>query len=138
MSAYILDRKHFVAIAKFIDVHSDKQAARTIHVYHPDLAATSYRIQAGEAATLLLLGNMESVAYRYKEMLADFAPITDREWYRTAALEPVQMFGVLRSLQYQSCEVADYEKTVAYAILIQVLWLAGAAAAELAGAEAWA
>lgn len=136
MSAYVLDRKNFIAIARFIRQYGEPR--RGIHVYRPEFAATSHYVNAIDAANLLFLGNLESVSHRYQELMEDFSPITDNDLRGYERPLPMDMFGILRSLQYQSCERDDYNDSAAYQILISVLWLAGEKAAELAGAESWA
>ena len=146
MSAYVLDRECFVAIAKFIAKNAEAGpiGAHWLWVYHPDAAALpsahSYYITACEAANALLIGNLESVSHRYGEPLDTVPVITaaDLRADRGKCPAATDMFGILRSLRYQSCERDDYEASLAHAVLISVLWLAGATAAEDAGAEAWA
>lgn len=144
MSAYVLQRESFVAIAMFIArcAESGPIGDRWIHVCHPDvqaLKAGGYYLTAAEAVNILIEGNGESVGYRYNELPTLLPPITQRDLFPGAAVpRGVEMFGILRSLQYQSCEKPDYRESAAYAVLISVLWLAGNKAAEQAGAETWA
>lgn len=146
MSAYVLDRCHFVTIAKFIARRADAgpTGSAWMHVFHPEALALrgahDYYITAIEAANALLIGNLESVSHRYSEQLETVSVITAKDLSADRGKFPdaTDMFGILRSLKYQSCERDDYPASLAHAVLIEVLWLAGKVAAEHAGAEAWA
>lgn len=144
MSAYVLQREKFVAIAMFIARCADSGPIgdRWLHVCHPDVQAMKaggYYLTAAEAVNILIEGNGESVGYRYNELPTLLPPITSKDLFPGGKVpQGVEMFGILRSLQYQSCEKDDYRESAAYAVLIAVLWLAAAKAAAQAGAEEWA
>ena len=144
MSAYVLDRENFVKIAGFLAMHGESGPIgnRWLHVCHPDVQALKnggYYLTAAEAVNILIMGNIESVAYRYNAALDVMQLISDRDLFpRGFVPNAVDLFGILRSLQYQSCERDDYQQSVAYAVLIQVLWRAAKVAADQANAPAWA
>lgn len=142
MSAYVLPRSSFVEIARFINAHTSGRNDRGLHVYHPEVATlkgpNNYYLSAIEATNILLVENLESVAYRYSCELEDVKVITSRDIGAGRSPRAVDMFGPLRSLQYQSCDRDTYEQSVAKAVLISVLWLAGETAAKDAGAREWA
>jgi hypothetical protein len=89
MSAFICSDKHISAIVNHFDFIEDKQAM----------------------GQFLLDANVESVNYRYSrdtklEFELEETTNTDEEVYT-----------LIRSLNYQSCEVEDYEETAMYKIL---------------------
>lgn len=136
MSAYVLDRTHFLALACFAAKHAGREG---LWVYHPDTRALNgnYYLTPKQVGNTLMLGNLESVAGRYKEQLDPMAPLHDREVQPAKAPAAVALFGVLRSLKYQSCEPDDYATSLAYATLLALLWKAAEVAAAEAGAPAW-
>jgi hypothetical protein len=141
MSAYVLDRKHFITIAKFVRAHGDGGGDRNLWVFHPEIRAIKGQdadyLGALEVANILLLANLESVAHRYSTLLDSELPIREQELYGPPP-KAVELFGILRSLRYQSCERDDYNDSLAYAVLIAVLWKAGEVAAKQANADEWA
>lgn len=144
MSAYVMKREKFVQVANFVRIHGEGGPIgdRWLHVFHPETQAltgrTDYYVDAAKVANTLLLGNLESVAARYNNMLEPERFITERDLGpHNKTPQGVDMFGILRCMRYQSCEVDKYEDTLAHAMLLAVLWVAGSVAAEQAGAEAW-
>lgn len=137
MSAYVLDRSNFVTLACFAAKHAGREG---LWVHHPDTHALngSYYLTPLQVGNVLMMGNLESVAGRYKEQLADMPPLREREVQPGKAPEAVELFGILRSLDYQSCEPADYETSHARATILALLWKAAAVAAEEAGVPDWA
>ena len=138
MSAYVLARSNFITIARFAQRYCNTPHGQGLHVYHPGNADPNNRIAPLDVANTLLNANLMSVAYRYKEDPENVPPIRAAEVGPHGAPKPVDMIGILRSLQYQSCERDAYNESLGNATLIALLWKVATVIAEEAGAETWA
>ena len=137
MSAYVVDRHHYAAIARLL--HSICEP-RGLYVYHPDAQALGgdYFLTPDEVANVLLTCNVASVAARYSEDPVKVKPIRTGDWFGKPVPRAIDMLGPLRSIRYQSCEVDGYTKSLAHAALHECLWAFSRKAAEEAGAPTWA
>ena len=138
MSAYVVDRHHYAAIARLL--HSICEP-RGLFVYHPDtlvLGDNGCFLTPEEVANVLLACNVSSVAARYSEDPVKVKPIRAGDLFGKPVPRAIDMLGPLRSIRYQSCEVDGYTKSLAHAALLECLWAFSRKAAEEAGAPTWA
>lgn len=141
MSAYVLDREHFVAIAAFLRANGHATGTSRLYHYEPNRPSQENYYEPERIANVLMAQNLRSVAYRYSEDEQAMEPVTDTECRTLARNGPVptpgRINGILRSLQYQSCETDDYYTSEAFYLTHKVCMaaLAAVAMAELARVE---
>jgi hypothetical protein len=122
MSAYQLDRKHFVAIGAFILAHGGEHTGGG-HVSHPGTlwaydraTCQSAYYPAHAVATILQEANADSILARYSER-PETQPVIIKELPAATIPTVGQMNGILRSLSYQSCEVDDWYNSFACTLI---------------------
>ena len=103
MSAFVVSKKHIMAIVMF--------NWRASHDYNESIDT------AISKCNLLLKTNIESVNYRYNEneTYNDSFTISDLE--SAPSLSPVEILKLIFCLEYQSCELPNWEETKAYKLL---------------------
>lgn len=131
MSAFICGPDHFIALAVFAAggrearvrpeyVEGCREAGKLCGVKGPALA-TAY-------ANILYAANIRSVLHRYPDDTVDSAPgpidkpeqidVTNKHFnHINWVLKPVAILKMCDSLEYQSCEPDDWEKSTAHALL---------------------
>lgn len=106
MSAFIVSDNH---------IHAVVAAAAHFDAYLPNLKLRDIddRQKLGQ---ILVDANYESVNYRYK---AKYEPPVYRIRFTTPP-DPIQAIKAIDCLDYQSCEVPDWESTEAFKILERI------------------
>lgn len=129
MSAYICDKHHLIYLAKAADSRCGSQHHCSFSYYHDEerhyIHASDYEAQA-EAATMLLMENIKSVSYRYKQSTSAGLPgptsidiITSRDITRTSfrTMDPVQVIKACDCYTYQACEHPGWKTSKAKAFI---------------------
>ena len=103
MSAYVISDRYFQRIGAFV-AGLDRQGLWV------DGALRSPQ----EVMDILLRENIRSVNIRYGDS-DEFKPVKLRRGIPTPS--PLELQGPLESLEYQSCESDDWERTMAYRVI---------------------
>jgi hypothetical protein len=135
MSAFLCDDDTFDLIASFaVQQHRDTNGD-TARLDAPDLKQLialgiieeyDPRIQwydGQQIGAILHCENVRSLGARYGSNAAESWDLAAPYIFRQVAateIDPVVVLKSIACLQYQSCEADDYEKTIAYALLMRI------------------
>jgi hypothetical protein len=129
MSAYICDKHHLIYLAKAADSRCGGACHCSFSYYYEGqthyIRASDYEAQA-EAATMLLMENIKSVGFRYRQSSSVGLPgpttveiITTHDICRTSfrSIDPVQVIKACDCYSYQACEHEGWKTSKAKAYI---------------------
>jgi hypothetical protein len=115
MSAFIVSKNHLDSIVTFAKVklkelYFDGESLSLVGFYE----GVENTNKLGQ---ILLDANYDSVNYRYNEKEESY----NYQFKHTELLTPIEIIKACHCLNYQSCEVPNWEKTKAYKIIQNII-----------------
>lgn len=121
MSAFQVHNAHINALANYA-IAISRRVYRGNFSYYSRAKGCRVTLDDEQAVGQMLTdANNESVCYRYRQPLE---PIPFVHSYGGGLLEPVQILKAVNCLNYQSCEVEDWEDSDAKAVLDAIMHMA--------------